>query len=332
MIEKRRLVVRADGNSVLGMGHLVRSLELARLLKKSFRCFFVTRFLTPGVENWIKSQCDDLLLLPEGDQHFEEFLSILERNDIVVLDGYFFPSEYQKKIKKLVYKLVIIDDLVSGEYHADLIINHGPGFSPDEYSADPKTKFLLGMEYALIRGEFADQFQTAKSNKNNFFVCFGGTDSLNLCEKLSRILLEIDDVEHIHIVVGEQYLNLKSLNTLAKDHSRKISLYKDIEAGKMINVMQNCKYAVVSASTVLFEALSIGLQPFAGFYADNQRHFYDSITQSQHIFGLGDLRNIGSEGIINYITTVLHENRKLIKVDIGQKRDVIISAIEELSE
>lgn len=311
---------------------MVRSLELARLLKNNFRCFFVTRFLTPGVENWIKTQCDDFLLLPEGDQHFEEFLSILDQNDIVVLDGYFFSSEYQKKMKKLVYKLVVIDDLVSGKYHADLIINHGPGFSPDDYSAIPETKFLLGMEYALIRGEFADQFQTAKSDKNTFFVCFGGTDSLNLSEKLSRILLEINDVEHIHIVVGEQYLNLKSLNALAKEHSIQLSLHRDIEAEKMINIMQNCRYAVVSASTVLFEVLGIGLLPFAGFYADNQRHFYDSLTKNQHIFGLGDLRNIGSERIINYITTVLQGNKKLKKVKIGKKREQIITVLEELSE
>ena len=46
---KPKIYIRADGNSGIGLGHVIRSLALAEMLKEDFNCIFATRFLTDHI-------------------------------------------------------------------------------------------------------------------------------------------------------------------------------------------------------------------------------------------------------------------------------------------
>ncbi len=61
---------------------------------------------------------------------------------IVVLDGYHFGTNYQKQIKLKGAKLVCIDDMHDKEFVADLIINHIPRITPQDYNVQPFTNLL----------------------------------------------------------------------------------------------------------------------------------------------------------------------------------------------
>ena len=43
MIEKQRVVFRADGNSEMGLGHIIRSSALADAIRANYYCILVTR-------------------------------------------------------------------------------------------------------------------------------------------------------------------------------------------------------------------------------------------------------------------------------------------------
>src|SRR5690606_25685347 len=80
--------------------------------------------------------------------------TIISKNDILVLDGYVFDFEYQKELSLIQCKIVIIDDLASGKFCADLIINHGRKSLKGYYLNNSNAKVLTGLDYLMIRKNF----------------------------------------------------------------------------------------------------------------------------------------------------------------------------------
>jgi len=147
---KRKIIFRADGGPNIGMGHFIRTLALAEMLKDDFYCIYVTKSPSAYQIIEIEKVCHERLDLPANKSHFKVFLNILKGDEIVVLDNYFFTTEYQRAIKNKGCKLVCIDDLHDKEFVADLIINHTPGVLKNDYIAQPYTQLALGLDYAFF--------------------------------------------------------------------------------------------------------------------------------------------------------------------------------------
>ena len=87
---KRKIYFRADGNADIGLGHVIRCLALADILKDEFECVFATRFVNKYINEEIQKTCSSYIKLNEyNNQHFEDFLTVIDKEDTVVLDNYF---------------------------------------------------------------------------------------------------------------------------------------------------------------------------------------------------------------------------------------------------
>ena len=82
------------------------------------------------------------------------WVNALQGNEIVVLDGYNFDTVYQTEIKSKGCKLVCIDDIHAYHFVADVVINHAPDISREQYSCESYTKLYLGTEYLLLKKLF----------------------------------------------------------------------------------------------------------------------------------------------------------------------------------
>ena len=73
----------------------------------------------------------------------------------MVLDNYFFTTDYQRTIKEKGCCLVCVDDMHDKHYVADVVINHG---LTDEslFDVEPYTKLCLGGDWALLRHPFIE--------------------------------------------------------------------------------------------------------------------------------------------------------------------------------
>lgn len=73
----------------------------------------------------------------------------------MVLDNYFFTTDYQRAIKEKGCCLVCVDDMHDKHYVADVVINHG---LTDEslFDVEPYTKLCLGFDWALLRHPFIE--------------------------------------------------------------------------------------------------------------------------------------------------------------------------------
>ena len=65
------------------------------MLKDQFECIFATRFVNKYIIEEIEKSCSSYIKLKEGhNEHFDEFLTFINKEDIVVLDNYFFTTYY----------------------------------------------------------------------------------------------------------------------------------------------------------------------------------------------------------------------------------------------
>jgi len=291
---KQRIIFRSDGNSDIGLGHVIRSLALANILSDKFECLFVTRFLNEFILNEISYSCGNYIKLSEdNDDHFEEFLDLLSAKDIVVLDNYFFSTEYQIYIKSKGCKLVLIDDMCEGHFVADAVINHSPSVSADRYSKENYTKLFLGLEYALLRKSF---FNLPKKARNTsalkVLVCLGGSDKYDITSRVVTLLGAHQDVSSIDVIISSSFQRKSQLEKVIASVSKDVKVFSNQSASEVAKRMQICDFGIFPASTICLEALYAGLPFMVGYSVENHKELYKTLVMKYNIQGLGNLLNL----------------------------------------
>ncbi len=284
-----KVYIRADAGTSIGLGHVIRCIALAQMLKNDFDiCFFCLavpdKIATALAEENFKLK----YITAESD-----FLNMLQAKDIVVLDGYGFDTGYQKKIKDAGASLVCIDDLHDKEFYADLIINHAPGVSKNDYKVQDYTEFALGSSYALLRSPFlkAALLNRQVEKIDSVLICFGGADNKNLTNQALAATMNAAELKKINVVLGAAYLQEETLMELVSSDKR-IELYRSLSDEEMLLVMQQSGAAIVPASGILFETLAAGCIAFSGYYVDNQQAIYNGFKALNAIVDLGNFENM----------------------------------------
>lgn len=285
---KPEVFIRADGNNEIGLGHLIRCMALANMLKDDFEITFVSKEI-PGK---IKEEIN------ENDFRFTEIVSEKEffkllkpQNQIVVLDGYRFDKGYQQSVKEAGCKLVCLDDIHDREFVADLIINHAPGISREDYQATPETTFALGPEYALLRPAFLDIASQSilKKKCSILLICFGGSDVKNLTKIAAEAALNYEPIKKIMIVTGSAYKHQETLIPMIKKHE-KIEYHHAVDEHEMADLMIESDTAIVPSSGILFEVLAAGITAISGLYNENQKKVYSGFKKLNAIVDAGTFR------------------------------------------
>lgn len=165
------LVVRADGGSGIGSGHLARCLALTQgwidaggtvtLVSTGLPADWATRYRREGAE-----------VCELGAAGFDGA-------DWAVLDGYRFTRDDQEAILAAGCRLLSIDDhgALKGNV-ADLVLDQNLGASARAYAGrSPRTDLLLGPRYALLRREFRAAHREARviaARATRLLVAAGG--------------------------------------------------------------------------------------------------------------------------------------------------------------
>lgn len=290
-MQKRKIYFRADASATIGYGHFVRTLALADMLKDNFDCtFFASSPSAYQIEEMGKV-CNHISLNEETK--FEDFINLLKGDEIVVLDNYFYTTEYQKQIKEKGCKLVCVDDLHNRHFVCDLILNPAL-LSDSKYDAEPHTTLCLGLEYALLRRPFLQQSSRIAKEVGSWLLAFGGSDYDNMTEKYLSFLQGDERVNSIIVIVGDAYKYHDNLKKYSK-----ASVYKNLTAEEMSVKMLQAEYAVLPSSTISIEALACGCKIANGYFVDNQIETAEMYKQEGYCVGLGDLHEVSDASFID---------------------------------
>lgn len=295
---KKRIIIRADGGTSIGMGHIIRCLALADMLKKQFSISFAIQKPVQSVINIIHGITEKIIELPKTGNYNEDaihFCQHLKSDDIVVLDGYNFKTDYQKAIKEKGCKLVAIDDLHDWHQLADVVINHAEGVNESDYSTESYTKLCLGLDYVLLRKEFlnADKVPRTITSVKKIFTSMGAADINNLTQKFVDALVQIKGIEEIHLMLGDINPNLKSIDKFISEHKEiKIITHFNISAKELADLLKTCDICICPASSISLESCAIGIGLVSGFTADNQHGILNGLLKHAAADNLDDLNRV----------------------------------------
>lgn len=323
----QKIYFRADAGAEIGYGHFIRSVALADMLKGDFDCTFFTVEPTPYQIGEMEKVCKHVAL--EADGKFQSFLDYLKGDEIVVLDNYFYSTDYQKSIKAKGCRLVCIDDLHDRHFVADVVINQAINVIPADYSCEEYTRFAFGSDYWLLRYPFFDANKKAttkrvKSSNLKVVIAFGGSDSLDLTGKIMRSVIDIEDVQEVTAIVGDAYSS-------AKVDSPKAHYVKNLSAQQIADLFISSDVAVLPASTMMNEALVCGIHIIGGYYVPNQENDYNAFLREKMIEGVGDFTSVDSIERINQALKQLDTKPRIVVVTDIPRRYVELFKELELS-
>lgn len=297
-MSKQRVILRADAGKKTGYGHFVRSLALANHLKDDFDCRFATynedEPYGTASDNQLQQLSGICKPLEFGGINIREadrmFLDYLVQDDVVVLDNYYFTTDYQKQIKAKGCRLVCIDDMPDRHFVCDVLITGTP-YDRSDFSIEPYTVFKSGIEWFFLRDAFLKppRAREYESKIRNMVVAMGGSDALNLTDKIITIIQKVIPEASIRVIAGSGV-------TVNHEGAKGVDVYRNLSADDMVRLYEEADAALLPASTVSIEALSRDIKVYAGHYVDNQRRLYRFGVNKGYYIPLGNL--LDSEGQI----------------------------------
>jgi UDP-2,4-diacetamido-2,4,6-trideoxy-beta-L-altropyranose hydrolase len=295
----KNLIIRADANTCIGTGHVMRCIALAQAWQgQGGDATFLSHCDSKALHQRIIDEGFDFIPIEKPHPHSNDLHSTLEllsaighqpstKSPWLALDGYHFTPDYQKAIRENGYKLLVIDDMAHlDHYHADILLNQNIHASRLHYSCDMDTVKLLGCEYVLLRREFLkykDWKREIPDKAKKILVTMGGSDPDNVTLKVIRALNSLNFTDFdVRIVVGPANPNIKSLEN--ELHLSPFIFHLLHGVGNMPELMAWADMAVSAGGSTCWEMCFMGLPTILIVTADNQ----EGIVARLDEMGLGN--------------------------------------------
>ncbi len=320
------------------MGHVIRCLALADMLRDDFEIVFAIQEPKETIVKIIHSVTNEIIYLPQTDDYISDvyhFLEHIHPNDIVVLDGYNFGTQYQQNIKNKGCKLVAIDDLHNWHHVADVIINHAANADDTIYSKEEYSKLYWGFNYALLRKPFLTASSAIKkiNSVKKVFISMGAADITNITQKFTEALIQIQGIEEIHLILGTINPNLKRIERLIEQNKKiKIITHFDISAEELAYLLKICDISICPASSISLESCAIGIGLISGYTAKNQFGILQGLINNNVIINFGDLNLISISDIKVKFNDLILNQKKINSLIENQKKMIDGRSPERLKE
>jgi len=325
MTDKTPLIIRADANSHIGMGHAMRCIALGqRWRNDGGDVYFLTTSRSERLLNKVQNESFKLVSLNEAayEDSLEaiSWLSVSEAklslkccNSWVVLDGYHFDKNYQEAIKGMGCNLIVVDDRAHlPSYSADIILNQNADAVSYKYFAPSSCKLLLGSGYALIRDEFL-RLKPRKCSKTKrplkVLVSLGGADYLRLS---ARIIAELgtfcrDEIE-VRLITGDVSINRLG-DYLPGDLSFQLQIVRFAE--DYPEMVKWADLAVTAGGSSCWEFAYMGVPTVILTLADNQEGLSGELARRNVAINLGSAENLADGDIASSIKSLYLDTGKM---------------------
>ena len=293
-MSSRKICFRADAGGKIGYGHFIRSLAVADMLKDDFDVTFYTSNPSEYQKSEMAKVCKYKSLCEDCKQ--EDFLSVLKGDEIVVLDNYFYTTEYQCLIKDKGCKLICIDDPHGIHYVCDVLLSHGNGI-PSDFDTEPYTRLCLGNDWAMLRRPFRRPVDWNHQRNNAIVVNFGGADPFHITELIVNLLIQLKLNYKIKVILGDKVF-------LSDECREKVDVLRNLSAEQMAKLFDDSAFGIFAASTVCLEGISRGLPMIVGYYIVNQEKYFYRMKQTGNFVYLDYLQDTTLEKLNNAINSV----------------------------
>lgn len=274
------LYVRADGNSKIGMGHIMRCLSIAKeIAGRGQEIIFLLASEEPaevlketGIK-YILLQTDYM----DMESEKESLSQILKSGDKILVDSYYVTKEYFLFLRQY-GKVFYVDDMHFFEYPVDVVINGNIYGDRENYQV--KT-VLGGCRYSPLRAEY--QIARLEKTPRNILITTGSSDPYKITEKVVHHLIDDDSMrgQEIEVICGkfnESYERLKKL----EEQYPNIRVYKNVS--NMWEHMKNAMLAITAGGTTMTELSCMGVPIVCFSFIENQDKIVRTFVEDDYAY------------------------------------------------
>ena len=302
------ILIRADGNETLGMGHLMRCLSIATALEnKNVKCVFLVA--QEPAADFVKEKGFACEVLGTDYRHMESELPLLVELSMKyspkcwLVDSYQMTQAYLSELRK-VAPVYYVDDTGEQIFEADGLINYNIYATGLEYEVrcPESMRLFLGAGYAPVKSEFVSVPYLVREKVQNVLITMGGSDKLNIAGRLSLCLAECLPKEvNLTVVCGRFNSHLEELMRFQQKEPR-IKILVDVP--DMWNQMAQADIAVSAAGSTMYELSAMGVPAVCCYYVENQRRIAEGFASMIGMTNAGDYSKNPDEALSQMIKAV----------------------------
>jgi spore coat polysaccharide biosynthesis predicted glycosyltransferase SpsG len=324
----RRLLFRVDGDTgIIGFGHVIRSLSLAKELRASgVHCDFAMKDHPEAVNRVRADRFRVFGLARRGTwQTFEPELTGLAcrgKYDAVVMDLR-DPHRHEAACLKRIFRRLI--DIGSGRRSyatADLTID--PCRQTGAKQRRGIGKLLGGFDYVILDGRFsryrARQPGRGPHPRMRILISMGGSDPHGVTPSVLSALKAVGRKLEIVIVVGAGYRFMASLRRAIADSPHECRLKQNVR--DMAAWIRGCDAAIVAGGMVKFEAMALGVPVVTICQNRLQALHTDRAGRQGGLVNLGMYDRLSAVRLSGMLEDILGNGQKLRKMGAAGRKTV----------
>ena len=300
------IIFRADGNSYVGYGHVMRCLSIADAFhRRGEQCLFV--LAGEEMKERIEKRGHSVHVLGGSHERLNEEIASLckvlhgTNAKLLIVDSYYVTDFYFEALRKTGINVAYVDDLQEHAFPVDFLVNYNVYADLTKYETIyskaqlPFPKAFLGPKYVPLREEYQNvSIERSFDRVKNVFVSTGGTDPIGLAKNLLQYLqakrydlLQRENIR-FHFLIGAGNPDYAEIAKCAENLSCFQIHYNLPEIKSLLKI---CDLAISAAGSTLYEICALGVPCITYALADNQLQGCDAFDRLGLMISLGDVRN-----------------------------------------
>ena len=284
ILKRRRILVRVDGSSKIGLGHVHNILTILNHFRNDEILIVMNSQNKLGYKKF-QEHLYQVNFFKNDSQLFEvikKFQPHMIFNDILDTS-----INYIKKLKKEKIFVVNFEDLGDGRRYADLV------FNPIYHSNKNNSNEYFGPNFACVRDEFRIWEPTVlKTSPKNVVIIFGGSDPTNKTYQVLKLLekYKLKNMKY-SIIIGRDYKERKKLLDLIskmKKDNFLIELNENIDF--LSKIFHESDFAITSNGRTVFELGSLHVPMIV--IPVNEREKRHTFVQKSNVGYMIQLHNV----------------------------------------
>lgn len=342
----RLYIFRVDGSSTLGLGHVMRCLNLAdRLRSHGIECRFICRETVGHAEAIIDERGFSVTLLttPDNSALTQEnwkndavaTLATLSGNtmpDWIIVDHYTLDKRWETFIAtETGANIWVIDDLADRPHMADMLLDqnvHSAGQAAYNKLLNDNCRIFIGPEYALLASRFFSITPTGTPDAAcpSVFIFFSAADPYG---DTLRVLKQLEHTRDafgiVSVVCGSRNPVLNDIHTLC----RTAGYHLHIDTNDMPALMANADIAIGSGGVNTWERCFFHIPTLVFSIAGNQEAIAEECQKRGYIDYVGRIHRLSDADITAALCRFLENENARMNMAAALKRDFGSSGLNE---
>ena len=334
-LPRERMLLRADADSRIGTGHVMRCLALAQAWKACVRQRgdaphdAVHLLCGPSLPEVLRERIElegvRVATLPAGltpgsaaERDFTRAYAERIEAGTIVVDGYVFDADYYAGLRAPGRPLLAIDDCVTSSYYpVDVLLNQNLGASEALYPAgerrDADTRLLIGPRYVLLRDEFVSRDVPLAPRREassvdrpmRVLITLGGSDPEGLTRRVARAMATLDTPALEALVVMGAATPPQRAQEVADEVGSRGRVVRSVP--NMAEVMAWADVAITASGSTIYEAMAMGLPSLVVVAAANQRELASALFERGIGASLGEHRALDEARVATELQRLLED-------------------------